>query len=61
MGRQVLLDAVAVIFCLNFGIIAIELATVIGVSAAGCGKKVSAEKADNKSEKEVTITAATGG
>jgi len=37
------------------------LATVIGVSAAGCGKKVSAEKADNKSEKEVTITAATGG
>lgn len=43
------------------GIIAIALATVIGVSAAGCGKKVSAEKADNKSEKEVTITAATGG
>jgi len=34
---------------------------VIGVSAAGCGKKVSAEKADNKSEKEVTITATTGG
>lgn len=43
------------------GIIAIALAAVIGVSAAGCGKKVSAEKADNKSKKEVTITAATSG
>lgn len=43
------------------GIIAIALAAVIGVSATGCGKKVSAEKADDKSKKEVTITAATGG
>lgn len=43
------------------GIIAIALAAVIGVSAAGCGKKVSAEKTDNKSKKEVTITAATSG
>lgn len=43
------------------GIIAIALAAVIGVSTAGCGKKVSAEKTDNKSKKEVTITAATSG
>ena len=44
------------------GILAFTLAAVIGVTATGCGKKAAAaDGKTEKTEKKITITAATGG
>lgn len=44
------------------GILALTLAAIIGVTATGCGKKAeAAEEKTEKTEKKITITAATGG